>query len=401
MELRAEMKRVHITNGDVFNKWLKSRVQEPCVPFNEAMMSHTVCHEPFTEQFITHRAYHHGVTVQNYRENLKEFFEVMNDLKNIDELVLWFGMDAFCQMNLLTILTALELKNYTGKVKTVLFDENKDWNLVLCIQKVQRKLQGYVNIYNHVLVWRRSILCDDEFMNQGIHFFLDYHSQDGKLSRIVDEHPQMNEYDLIVLLLKKSEEYGLSDLQAKELIQKRRNKMKRALFVIDYQNDFVDGALGFAGAEKLDARIVSKIREYGEGNVWFTRDTHFENYLETREGKNLPVIHCVKGTHGWDIYGETKKALEEVHAKGIDKLVFGMDVTDPDTAAVLPESLDEIELVGLVSNICVVSNAVVLQSKYPEATIIVDAQCTDSFDKELHEKVLDVLSGFQVKVIHR
>jgi nicotinamidase-related amidase len=177
--------------------------------------------------------------------------------------------------------------------------------------------------------------------------------------------------------------------------------MNRYLFVIDYQNDFVDGALGFPGAELLDEKIASKVRAYGKGHVLFTRDTHFENYLTTREGKNLPVEHCIKGTPGWQVYGETAKALDEVNAKAIDKLVFGMDVTDPATAAVLPESADEIELVGLVSNICVVSNAVVLQSKYPEATIIVDAACTDSFDKNLHEKVLDVLSGFQVKVINR
>ena len=177
--------------------------------------------------------------------------------------------------------------------------------------------------------------------------------------------------------------------------------MDRYLFVIDYQKDFVDGALGFPGAEKLDEKIAAKVRAYGKGRVLFTRDTHFENYLETREGKNLPVVHCVRGTDGWQVYGETAKALGEVEAKAIDKLVFGMDVTDPATAAVLPETADEIELVGLVSNICVVSNAVVLQSKYPEATIIVDAACTDSFDKSLHEKVLDVLAGFQVKVIGR
>lgn len=177
--------------------------------------------------------------------------------------------------------------------------------------------------------------------------------------------------------------------------------MNRYLFVIDYQKDFVDGALGFPGAEKLDGPIAEKIRVYGKGRVFFTRDTHFENYLETREGKNLPVVHCVKGTPGWQVYGETAKALEEVEAKAIDKLVFGMDISDPAIAAVLPESADEIELVGLVSNICVVSNAVVLQSKYPEATMIVDAACTDSFDKELHEKVLDVLQGFQVSVLHR
>ena len=177
--------------------------------------------------------------------------------------------------------------------------------------------------------------------------------------------------------------------------------MKKYLFVIDYQNDFVDGALGFPGADKLDEKIAAKVREYGKGRVLFTRDTHFENYLDTREGKNLPVVHCIKGTPGWEVYGETARALAEVEAPAIDKLVFGMDVTDPATAAVLPEAADEIELVGLVSNICVVSNAVVLQSKYPEATIVVDAACTDSFDKGLHEKVLDVLAGFQVKVVGR
>lgn len=177
--------------------------------------------------------------------------------------------------------------------------------------------------------------------------------------------------------------------------------MNRYLFVIDYQKDFVDGALGFAGAEKLDEGIAAKVRTYGKGHVLFTRDTHFANYLETREGKNLPVVHCIKGTPGWECYGETARALAEVEAPAIDKLVFGMDITDPATAAVLPEQADEIELVGLVSNICVVSNAVVLQSRYPEATIVVDAACTASFDKGLNDKVLDVLQGLQVKVINR
>ena len=177
--------------------------------------------------------------------------------------------------------------------------------------------------------------------------------------------------------------------------------MERYLFVIDYQNDFVDGALGFPGAERLDGKIAEKVRAYGKNHVLFTRDTHFANYLETREGRNLPVVHCIKGTPGWECYGETARALAEVEAPAIDKLVFGMDITDPATAAVLPEQADEIELVGLVSNICVVSNAVVLQSRYPEATIVVDAACTASFDKDLNEKVLDVLQGLQVKVINR
>ena len=177
--------------------------------------------------------------------------------------------------------------------------------------------------------------------------------------------------------------------------------MKKYLFVIDYQNDFVDGSLGFPGAEKLDDKIAAKIKEYGKGKVFFTRDTHFENYLDTREGKKLPVVHCIKDTHGWQVYGKTDDALKETHAIAIDKLVFGMDISDPTIASVLPAEADEIELVGLVSNICVLSNAAVLQAKYPEALITVDASCTDSFDKELHKKVLDVLEGIQVNVTNR
>ncbi len=177
--------------------------------------------------------------------------------------------------------------------------------------------------------------------------------------------------------------------------------MERYLFVIDYQNDFVDGALGFPGAERLDGPIAQKIRAYGKGHVLFTRDTHYDDYLSTREGQNLPIVHCVQGSHGWQVYGETAKALAEVEAKAIDKQAFGMDVTDPATAAVLPEQADQIELVGLVSNICVVSNAVVLQSRYPQATILVDAACTASADPQLQEKVLDVMASFQVKLLNR
>ena len=177
--------------------------------------------------------------------------------------------------------------------------------------------------------------------------------------------------------------------------------MERYLFVIDYQNDFVDGALGFSGAEKLDAGIAGKIRAYGPGHVLFTRDTHGADYLETREGKLLPVVHCVKGTPGWELYGETKRACAEVGAPGIDKESFGIDLSDPAVAAVLPRQADEIELVGLVSNICLISNAAVLQAKYPQARILVDAALTGSFDPVIHEKALDVMESFQVKVLNR
>lgn len=175
--------------------------------------------------------------------------------------------------------------------------------------------------------------------------------------------------------------------------------MKKILFVIDYQNDFVNGALGFDGAENLDLGIAEKIREYGEGNVWYTLDTHYEDYLETREGKNLPVTHCMKGSSGWQVYGETAKALKEVNAVCIEKLSFGIDTSKEEVNALLPEIAHEIELVGLVSNICVISNAVVLQSRYPGATITVNSALTDSFDKSLNEATMDVLRGLQTKVI--
>ena len=176
--------------------------------------------------------------------------------------------------------------------------------------------------------------------------------------------------------------------------------MAKIRIVVDMQRDFIDGALGTPEAIAIVPHVKQLIETF-DGKVLFTRDTHFENYLDTREGRLLPVTHCIRGTEGWQLYGETAAACAEVNAPAIDKLVFGMDVTDPATAAVLPQHADEIELVGLVSNICVVSNACVLQARYPEARIIVDASLTASMDPAMHEKVLDVLEGFQVKVINR
>ena len=173
------------------------------------------------------------------------------------------------------------------------------------------------------------------------------------------------------------------------------------LFVIDYQKDFVDGALGFAGAERLDEKIAARVREYGPGRVWYTMDTHYEDYINTRAGRNLPVPHCIRGSEGWQNYGQTAEALAEVGAVGIEKRTFGMDLGDPAVLAKLPERVDNIELCGLVSNICVVSNAAVLQGHYPDAQLTVDARLTDSFDNDLNEKVLDVLAGLQVKVLNR
>lgn len=176
--------------------------------------------------------------------------------------------------------------------------------------------------------------------------------------------------------------------------------MKKILLVVDYQVDFVSGALGFAGAELLDLPISEKIKEYGKGNVFYTLDTHFNNYLDTKEGKNLPVPHCIKGTAGWEVYGETKQALFDADAVCIEKRSFGIDLTD-ETLSKLPRAVDSVEIVGLVSNICVISNAVILNTLYSDAEITVDAALTASFDDMLNKEALDVMSGLQINVINR
>ena len=176
--------------------------------------------------------------------------------------------------------------------------------------------------------------------------------------------------------------------------------MKKILLVVDYKVDFVSGALGFAGAELLDRPIAEKIKEYGKGNVFYTLDTHFDNYLDTKEGKKLPVPHCIKGTAGWEVYGETKQALFDADAVCIEKRSFGIDLTD-ETLSKLPRAVDSVEIVGLVSNICVISNAVILNTLYSDAEITVDAALTASFDDMLNKEALDVMSGLQINVINR
>lgn len=182
---------------------------------------------------------------------------------------------------------------------------------------------------------------------------------------------------------------------------------KKMLVVVDYQNDFVDGALGFPGAEKLDHGIAQKIKEFAErgDHVVVTLDTHYDNYLDTREGKALPVPHCIEGTHGHRLYGETAKMIETMAAQGkcwaaiLEKETFGSNPED--MAEMLPDevdTIDTIEFVGLVTNMCVLANVCCFQAMYPDAQIIVHANLCDSFDKELHNKTLDVLRGMQVEV---
>lgn len=170
--------------------------------------------------------------------------------------------------------------------------------------------------------------------------------------------------------------------------------MKKLLIVVDYQNDFVDGALGFKGAEKLYPGILDKVNEYKEnGSIVFTRDTHFENYMETEEGKNLPVPHCLKGTKGWEFYGE----LEEISKNYpvFEKVTFGSKDL---FLYLLEHEFDEIELVGLVSSICVISNAVIAKSALPNAHIKVNKKLTSSFDLDMNDKSLEVMKNLHVEV---
>ncbi|WP_312645261.1 isochorismatase family cysteine hydrolase [Hydrogenoanaerobacterium sp.] len=174
---------------------------------------------------------------------------------------------------------------------------------------------------------------------------------------------------------------------------------KKLLVVVDYQNDFVDGALGFPKAEQLEDAICAKIdTAHANGDdIVFTLDTHLADYLYTQEGKNLPVTHCVKGTAGWELYGKIKE-LAVGHPQ-LEKNTFGCKVLF-DYLLTAP-TYDEIELAGLVSNICVISNAVIAKTAQPEAAIVVDSNCTACFDPELHEKTLDVMEGLQIKVLNR
>lgn len=180
--------------------------------------------------------------------------------------------------------------------------------------------------------------------------------------------------------------------------------MTKLLVVIDYQKDFVDGALGFEKAVTLEQGIYNKIEQYlQDGNkVLFTYDTHYDEYLQTREGKNLPVVHCIKGTEGHRLYGKIKEFEGVENTLHFVKEGFGIAPKDMlQIAKEAGEDLKEIELVGVVTNICVISNFVMFQSQFRNADVIVDASLCASFDDSLHDKALDVVTGLQGKVINR
>ena len=144
--------------------------------------------------------------------------------------------------------------------------------------------------------------------------------------------------------------------------------MRNILIVVDIQKDFVDGALGTAEAVGIVPAAAERIREFGD-EIFVTKDTHFEDYMDTAEGKNLPVPHCIRGSEGWELDKEIEKALEGKNARIVEKYTFGSDqlpglINEPDRGRDM-----QIELIGLCTDICVVSNALLLKAFYPEAMI--------------------------------
>lgn len=173
--------------------------------------------------------------------------------------------------------------------------------------------------------------------------------------------------------------------------------MSKTLVVVDYQVDFVSGALGFAGAELLEPTIIEKINKYHAENcdVYFTLDTHGEDYLDTSEGRKLPVPHCIKGTEGHRLYGSVAECVREGDTV-IEKPSFGsLELADRLRKA----GYDEVEFCGLVTDICVVSNVILAKAALPESRIIVDSSACASFDIEKHKAALEVMKSVQVDVI--
>ena len=183
----------------------------------------------------------------------------------------------------------------------------------------------------------------------------------------------------------------------------------KILVVVDYQNDFVNGALGFENADKIDAGIAEKVRAKDYDALVITYDTHKEDYLKTREGIALPVEHCIYGTEGHNLFGETRKAVAEAQKEkiGLHILKETFATSPAEMVGIINDieryfgknaKVDTVEFVGLVTNMCVLSNVICFQGAFPNAQMVVHANLVDSFNKDLHNKTLDVLEGMQVQV---
>lgn len=171
--------------------------------------------------------------------------------------------------------------------------------------------------------------------------------------------------------------------------------MQDILIVVDMQNDFIDGALGTPEAVAIVPRVAEKIRAFA-GRVLFTRDTHTSNYPETQEGRKLPVPHCIRNTPGWEICPDLEPLRQETP---IDKATFGsVELGALLQAADRENPIQSVTLVGLCTDICVISNALLVKAFLPEAEVIVDAACCAGVTPQSHRTALEAMKVCQIRV---
>ena len=168
--------------------------------------------------------------------------------------------------------------------------------------------------------------------------------------------------------------------------------MKKALIIIDMQNDFIDGALANPMAQAIVSPIASYAKNF-DGDVFASRDTHQESYLYSSEGKHLPIVHCVHGTHGWEISAPIQEVLQERNAMILDKPTFGY------LGWGMLGAYTDVELVGTCTDICVVSNALILKAMFPDMNVKVNAALCAGTTQENHEAALTVMACCQVEIL--
>ena len=173
--------------------------------------------------------------------------------------------------------------------------------------------------------------------------------------------------------------------------------MRKILVVVDMQNDFIDGALGTPEAVAIVENVKARIREYDKADVFVTMDTHFPEYLQTQEGRNLPVEHCIRGTDGWQIRSDIAELLTDAHV--YEKPTFGSVALAKDIAEIAAKEEIEIEVLGLCTDICVVSNALLLKANMPEVKITVDHTCCAGVTPESHEAALMTMQMCQIGIV--
>ena len=174
--------------------------------------------------------------------------------------------------------------------------------------------------------------------------------------------------------------------------------MKKILIVVDMQNDFIDGALGTKEAQTIVDKAAEKIKSF-DGEIVVTFDTHFENYMETSEGKKLPIPHCIKGTLGHALNSKLNKALEGKRYTAVEKLTFGSVELPKIVETLAAGEMYEVEMIGLCTDICVVSNALMLKAFNPECEITVLSDICAGVTPEKHLAALETMRSCQINVI--